>query len=253
MENSPYYLNSVGNALRVLDLLSTQKSMSITEIHKTLALGKTTVFRLLYTLECGGFVDRLPDTQYRLSSKFIRYGNIVLEQQDLIVTARPYLQELRDQTNQASHLVVLDTNDGLVTFIYKVQSKTALQSASTIGSRMAAYRCGTGKMLLSSLDEETLERILSNYRFEPYTQHTITTPDALRKELDRIRLQGYSEDREESELGLSCIAAPVYDRQGNMIAAISISGATAAIDTDKEKKLSLLRTAARRISEQLGR
>lgn len=252
MEDSQYYLNSVGNALRVMDLLSTQKSMSITEIHKTLSLGKTSVFRLLYTLESGGYVDRLPDAQYRLSSKFIRYGNLVLERQNFIVAARPYLRGLCDRTNQSSHLVVFDAADGFVTFLFKEASKTGLQSASTIGTRMEAYRCGTGKMLLSSLDDDTLEDVISKYHFQSYTANTIISPDALRRELKRIREQGYSEDCEESEVGLSCLAAPIYDREGGMVAAISISGATSAINTHKEQKLSLLREAARRISAQLG-
>jgi DNA-binding IclR family transcriptional regulator len=117
---------------------------------------------------------------------------------------------------------------------------------------MEAYRCGTGKMLLSSLDEETLSRLLSQYEFKRYTRKTITTADALRKELEKIRACGYAEDREESEIGLSCMAAPIYDTQGEMIAAVSISGGTSSMNVRKEEKLALLQESALHISNALG-
>ena len=249
---SPYYLNSVGNALRVLDELSGHEAMTAAEVGKALGIGKATTFRLLYTLEVCGWVEKHSDLRYSLSAKFIEYGSLVLGRKDLVSVARPVLDRLRDQTKLSSHLVVLDPEDGWITFLYKAASRTGLQSASTAGSRMVAYRCGTGKVLLAALDAVTLGHLAGSYSYQRFTENTILSAEALLRELQEVRRDGFAEDREESELGLTCLAMPIHDASGKTCAAISISGATPVVNTDREKRLQQLREAAREISQELG-
>ena len=111
---SPYFLNSVGNALRVLDELSGHEAMTAAEVGKALGIGKATTFRLLYTLEVCGWVEKHSDLRYSLSAKFIEYGSLVLGRKDLVSVARPVLDRLRDQTGLSSHLVVLNPEDGWI-------------------------------------------------------------------------------------------------------------------------------------------
>ena len=250
--DSPYYLNSVGNALRILDELSGHETMTTSEISRALGMGKASTFRLLYTLAVCGYVEKREDLRYSLSSKFIEYSSLLLSRKSLVTVACPFLDELRDRSGLSAHLVVLDQEDGWITFLYKAASRTGLQSASTIGSRMAAYRCATGKMLLSTLAEPKLTDLISRYAFEKFTAYTIASEADLRKELARVARNGWAEDLEESEIGLSCLAMPVRDAKGNICAAISISGATAVVCENRESELELLRETGGRISRELG-
>lgn len=251
MGKDKYLLSSVYNTLEILDLLSEHKELTLSEISKELNLGKASVFRMLYTLEKKQFIHKTPDAKYRLGLKFAHYGAKVLDRQNNIAVIRPFLEKLRDEYNETVHLSVLDT-DYNITVIDKAQSNFAIQMTSKIGGKLPGYCTAMGKVLLAGmLDDELREKIYS-FNLERKTDRTITDPNELIKELEKVRDQGYAEDQEESEVGLVCYAAPIKDFNGNVTAAISFSGPAQRMQQNKEKLISSIKKAAEEISKKIG-
>jgi DNA-binding IclR family transcriptional regulator len=251
MTSDTYILKSLQHALQILDLLSKNESMGITEICRILKQSKYSVFRILFTLEAAGYVIKTPEAKYRLSIKFAHYGNAVLERHDILTIARPFLKELSQFHNQASHCAILDHN-GRVTFLCRETPNSFFRLASNAGYQMDAYCCATGKMLLSQVPQEELEYFAHKYTYKQLTPSTLTTPQKLLDDIAAIRKRGYSMDLEESEIGLCCIAAPVFDIHNKCVAAISVSGASVYVLQNREAIISSLLDTSRKISRELG-
>ena len=147
-KDEKYLLSSVYNTLEVLDLLSRHDELGIAEISKALELNKSSVFRMLYTLEKKDFVYKTSDAKYRLSVKFAHYGSIVLDNLNVISIVKPYLKKLVEDHNETAHLGILD-DDINVIFIAKESSTSSIQMTSRIGKKMPFYATATGKILLS--------------------------------------------------------------------------------------------------------
>lgn len=251
MDNDKYLLSSVYNTLEVLDLLSQHKEMGVAEIAKALDMGKASVFRMLYTLEKKEYVHKTSNAKYMLGIKFAHYGSLVLERRNDISNIKPFLQKLRDKHNETTHLAILDDDYNII-FMDKEASNSTIQMTSRIGAKMPAYETGTGKVLLASKLDESLEREIQNFEIKKKTDYTITDKAALIEELKKIREQGYGEDQEESEIGLTCYAAPVKDITGNTVAAISISGPAARMRQNKEALINSVKETAAYISRAMG-
>ena len=251
MDGSQYLLSSLGNALEIMDLLSAHKELSLTEISGALKLGKASVYRMLYTLEAHGYVRKSASSLYSLSLKFVSYSSMILDRIDLIDAAAPFMRELRDRFNFSVHLATLST-DGKSIFIHKEKSLRAFQMSSQVGYTIDAYLTATGKILLAHLPGEELDKITARYSFAPVTENTIRSPEQLKEELRAIRENGYSMDREESEIGLTCIAAPVYNLRRKCVAAVSVSGGTQQLSGVKDDVLRELMASCAAISAALG-
>lgn len=230
-------LQSVDNALKIIDVLTSYHEMGISEISRMLKIGKSTAYRLISSLKARGFVEQnTSNEKYCLSLKFSYIGSIVLKRLDLTSISHQYLERLTETYNETTHLAVLDGIHSI--FIDKVNSpNVSIQMNSAVGSRMPAYCTGTGKLLLAYQSEEYVRKNLSNVNFEKYTYNTILDIDSLIEEFKKIRINGFSEDNEEKEIGLCCYAAPVKNNQGNIIAAVSISGPCARM---KEKRVDII-------------
>lgn len=250
-KDGKYLLSSVYNTLEVLDLLSQHDKLGIAEISKVLDLSKSSVFRMLYTLEKKDFVYKTKDAKYRLSIKFAHYGSIVLDNINIISIARPYLKKLVADHNETVHLGIL--NDDLnVTFIAKESSTSTIQMASRIGGKMPFHATATGKILLAySLDEE-LEKRIKNIILIKFTENTITDHSKFIKILNETKIKGYATDLEESEDGLTCYAVPIMDIRGDVVAGISISGPTVRMERNKEALLNSLKEVSNEVSKKLG-
>lgn len=251
IEKDKYLMSSVYNTLEVLDFLSHHEEMGVAEISKALNLGKASVFRMLYTLEKKDYVFKTSDAKYRLGIKFAHYGTIVLENLDIISLIKPYLEKLRDEHNETVHLGILD-DDLKVIFIAKESSTSTIQMASRVGSRMSFYATATGKVLISHKLDEEMEKKIRSCNLAKLTENTITDHDELIKLLKKIKEQGYGEDLEESEDGLTCYAVPIKDISGKVIAGISMSGPTARMEKNKKGLLSSLKETANEVSAAMG-
>ena len=251
MGEEKYLLSSVTNALKVMDLLAEKSPLGLAEISKELGFGKSSTFRLLYTLEEAGYVVKTEEIKYMLSRKFAYYGDKVAARNDHFSLARPALEALRDKFGEATHMSVLLPNLHLM-FVEKADANYNLQMRSVAGYDMPAYCSGSGKVLLAALLGTEKEKELKNIKFEKKTRTTIDNYDGLVAELQKIRNQGYGIDNEESELGLTCIAVPVLGADGDYQYAISISGATQRVRENQIEYLQALRETAEKISEIMG-
>ena len=246
-----YMLGSVSNALEVLDLLCGHEQLGTAEISKMLNISKASAFRLLSTLESKGYVIKNSDAKYLLGKKLAYMGEIVTSRQDNYALARPELLKLRDVINETVHMSVLLSNLNMM-FIEKVNTDRNLRMQSKIGFEQPAYSYASGKVLLSGILGTDREEELKHIKFRKLTGTTITSYDKLVKELNAIRIYGYGVDDEESEIGLTCFAVPIYNSEGKISCAISCSGATQRMRDNKEAYISALKETAAKITELMG-
>ena len=185
---------------------------------------KSSIQRLVKTLEEEGFLERVPAerTTFRLGLQMSVLGRAADPYNRLRAVARPALAKLVEKTGETAHLCVADQAQCL--YIMKLDAPNIMRMVTRPGLRLPLHCTAVGKVLLGGMDEEGVDRAIHERGLPRYTPNTITDRQQLSKELERIRRDGLAVDREEREIGLRCIAAPVLDGRGRVIAAVSISG-----------------------------
>jgi IclR family transcriptional regulator, KDG regulon repressor len=250
---SQYKVQVLSRSISILDILAaSDQDLSLNELSERLRLHKSTVHRLANVLEQHRLVDKNPQSgRYRLGLKLFELGNRAVAGLDIRERARPFLERLAFDANETVHLCVLDERE--VLYVDKVEPSRSVRMASSVGRRNPAHCTGVGKAMMACLDEAEVDEIIQRQGLRAFTKHTITSPVALKHELREICQRGYALDREENEEGVNCIAAPVRNYSGRVIAAISLSGPAFRIN---EKNLQVMITAvvntASALSEALG-
>jgi DNA-binding IclR family transcriptional regulator len=239
-------------ALRILDLLQESRSpISLHEISSQAGINKSTALRLLAHLEREKYFQRDEKGGYSLGPKLLRLGSDYNVQTPLREMAREALWDLWRVTKETVNLAVLDGLD--VVYIDSLESPHDFRLVSNTGTRAVIYRTALGKALLAFQPAEQRERLTKALRFQAFTPKTITTAAQMSRELKSIRQSGYAVDNEESVLGLRCIAAPILDRRGIAVAAISISGPASRITLPKTAALGeAVKDAAREVSVRVA-
>ncbi len=251
--HQPKLIQSVARAVQIMEHLGSHRAPdTLTHISRQIGLSKSTTYSLIATLESLGYVYQDQESgKYSLGLKLFELGQIVHANMDLRAIARPQLSALAAQYGETVHLAVL--SGGWVTYIEKVDSQHSIRIASQIGGRNPAYCTGVGKVLLAGLEEDKLDTILAEQEWKQFTAQTITDIQALKEHLQSIRAQGYALDQEEFESGLTCVAAPIVNHRGAVIAAVSLSGPSNRMDSDKLRPvIEDLQQTARRISAGFG-
>jgi len=253
-ESKPNYpIKVLNKTFSILEVLLQQGSpMNMTEISKKLGLYPSTTHRILDTLKHWGYVEQEPDNQkYQLGLKVLELGMAKLQQIDLVREATPYLKELVNQCNETAHLGVLEEGD--VLYLAKVESSQTIRMCSYVGKRAPLHCTALGKVLLAYLSTEERKKILGEKVLPRLTENTITDKRELEKELDKVKEQGFALDREENEKDVRCVAAPIRNYQGKVIAALSISSPAFRIDEKVQNNLkeALIETSTK-ISKRLG-
>jgi IclR family KDG regulon transcriptional repressor len=246
-------VKSVERAFAILERVSLAKrGAGITELASGLDMYKSTVHRVLSTLVRLGYVEQEESTgRYRLGYKLLELSSRLLDSLDVRREALPFLQEMADATNEVVHLVVLD--QGQAVYIEKVEGSETIRMHSRVGHRAPVHCTGVGKAILAYLPEEKVRDIVRQYGLKPHTPNTITSEETLMNELEQIRQRGYALDLEENERGIHCIAAPIWDHRGDVVAAVSISGPAMRMQPERLEKLSsYVRDIGLRISARLG-
>lgn len=246
-------VQSLERALKILEVLgNNQKGLGVTELAHEVDLHKSTVHRLLGTLVQRGFVEQDSDTErYKLGLKIIELSNKMLTNMEIRQEARPYLEQLMEYANEVVHLCVL--RQGEVVYIDKVECPSTIRMYSQIGRRGPVHCTGVGKAILAYLPEEEVVRILQEKGMPRKTANTITEIDAMLIHLEEIRTQGYSIDEVENELGIRCVAAPVWDHSGQVVASISIAGPESRVTKERVPELAIkLKETGLEISRRLG-
>lgn len=198
--------------------------MGVSEIAHALDLSTTTAHRLLQTLLIRKAVQQDPTSrQYSLALQMLLYGKAVLDQWDFIRSAHPMLGELSKSVRETVFMGVLD--DFELVYVDHVDSHDhLLRMTPQLGRRQPCHCTALGKVLLAHVTPAELDEFFTRRKLEQITENTITRSEVLREELHRVRQQGYAVDREEVEIGICCVAAPIWEMRGHALAAISVSG-----------------------------
>jgi len=253
-KNDDNIIQSVDRAVTILEALAENRNgCGITELSHSTGLHKSTIHRLLGTLMRRGYVEKDMETDnYKLGIRLLLLGSSILDRMDLRNIARPYIQELSNKTKEVVHIAILDGDEAV--YIDKVESLDhSIRMFSQVGKRAPLHCTAVGKVLLSALEDDEVDRILINKGMTRFTKSTITNIQQMKEELLKIRKQGYGFDEMEHEEGMRCVAAPIYDRKGKVIASISISGPIIYVTHFRMPELTdyILKTA-KEISYQLG-
>jgi DNA-binding IclR family transcriptional regulator len=238
---------AVERALAVLDALAEADELGTNELTRRTKINASTVSRLLATLVAGGLVERVAESgRYRLGLRLIELGYSVLDRLDLRSVARPHLEALVAETGETATLSAPAERDA-VTVDY-VQSRASVQSVAHVGRRSVAHATATGKVLLAFAAVELPEPPL-----ESFTPRTITDARALRREIERVRVQGFAEAAGEREDELNAIAAPVFEARGSLAAILGLQGPASRFDDAAMRgALPALLARATAISSALG-
>jgi DNA-binding IclR family transcriptional regulator len=246
-------LSSVKKALELLDHFSVDRpELSLAEISREVDAHKSSVFRVLTTLEAVGFLEK--DNQsgkYRLGLKILDLAGRVSGRSDIRQIAAPFMEELARETGEVVHLAVLDGSD--IVYLEKKGQGQILTVATRIGGRNPAYASSMGKILLADLPEEQIRTILGRGKLEKLTPNTITEIPRLMEELKRIREQGFALDNEETFPGIRCVGAPIRDAAGKVIAAVSVTVPVQRMNDERVRELwRLVTNTARMTSERVA-
>lgn len=246
-------VQSVERAFRLLELLgSADDFLPISDLARMSELSLGTTHRLLDTLVRLEYVERDPfSRRYTLGSKSLQLRGAVIGHMNLGMQAMPVMKALMQQVNETVHLAVL--NDGEIVYIDRIEGLHTQGMYTRIGKRAPAHCTALGKVLLAFQPEAAWREIVARRGLRAFTPHTITTVAALERELAKIRERQFAIDEQEVELGIRCVAAPVRDYSGSVVAAVSISGPTTRILPQRDPELTeAICWASRLISTKLG-
>lgn len=249
--------NSVKSVIKVLDLLehlgSSQRAVSVSDLARATGLNVSTAFRLLQTLMGRGYVEQeRANRGYQLGPRVFQMGTAYLQGSDLAAIARPHLEALRDAVGETAYLVIF--SQGEIVQLGKADGKQAVSATIRSMVREPAYCTATGKVLLSGLAADELDRYMERVRLQAFTPQTVTSKVQLRREIAKVRESGYALDNEEYVQNLCCVSVPVRDRDGGAsIAAISIAMPKMRFKrTFVPRWCELLREKAALVTQQLG-
>ena len=249
-----YTVKSLVKALNILEVLAEgeQSAYTLTQLSRHLHLHISTVHRLLVNLVRQGFLEEAPGSRgYQLSFKALRMGLQVLDRLDFLPLAEPLLRKLNQRTKETVHLAILQETQAIS--IERFGSPQPVGLDPRLGWAMALHCTGVGKTLLAFGSGNLLDRVARTSGFPRFTAQTITSLAKLKKELERIREQGYAVDQEEAVEGLRCVAGPLFDHTGRVIAAFSVVGPATRITPLRVPEIARLVCAtSRRISYRLG-
>ena len=216
-------LSSVAMAIKLLKAFSEDETeFGISALAKRLGVAKSTVHRLAATLLSEGLLEQDPVTgKYRLGIALFRLGTLVRRRLNVSNEARPYLFELREITNETVHLAILDGSETI--YVYDLESTQAVRLRSNLGVRKPAYCTAEGQAILAFKPAHVMEQVIAA-GLVARTPATITSPAKFREALAQVRQRGYALEDEESEAGLRCVAAPIRNDAGEVVAAIGVAG-----------------------------
>jgi DNA-binding IclR family transcriptional regulator len=209
---------SLARALQILASLG-EGDRSLDQLAAELDVHKTTVLRLLRTMEADRFVRRDQSHRYRLGSRLFALADAAREQHVVREVASPHLRQLNLKTGQTVHLAVWENGEAI--YIDKLDSVQSVRMYSRVGVPAALHCTAVGKLLLAAQPARQQEMLLATLDYHSYTRNTISGPEELRA--DVVRAQGWAADRAEHEAFINCIGAPITDHDGRVVGAVSIS------------------------------
>ncbi|WP_135304981.1 IclR family transcriptional regulator [Haloarcula amylovorans] len=251
MSSQENTITATRTSFRVLEALKRLDGAGVTAVATELDTAKSTVHNHLRTLEDEGYVTCEGGT-YRVSLRFLELGEYTRNRMDIYEKARPEVDSLAEETGEMANAAVEEHGEGV--YITRAEGTQAVSVDTYAGKRVKLHCTALGKTILAQLPERRVDAILETHGLPRRTENTITDADELKDELDEIRDRGYAYDREERLPGLRCVAAPIVADNGNLIAALSVSGPTTRIKGDRfhQEIPELLRSSANVIEINLA-
>ncbi len=249
-------LKSLIKGVNLLKLFTSGKDeWSTKEIVEGLGYHPSSVQRLITNLEAVGFLEKTRSTKegyyYGLGLQLFLLAKVASQNSILVRAARPWLEWLVEKTQETAHFCIIEDDECY--YLDKIDSPRSIRMVTHAGQRLPLYCTGVGKALMSGLSREEVERVAAERGLKPVTSNTITSLERLHDEMALIRREGLAYDNEEMEIGLRCLAAPILDNKGIVIAAISVSGPSQRF-TDERLPVfgAWVREAAAEVSRLLG-
>ncbi len=254
---SDYVIQTVVNALRLLEEFHSEDELGVTELSRRLKLHKNNVFRLLATLEQRDYIEQSPaNERYRIGARCLELGEAFCRSHSLLERARPILRDLARSVGETAHLALMTSFE--VVHIDAEVFPQPILTPSRLGQRLPAHCTALGKVLLGLAPEQTRQAydqtVVAGRDLRRRTPATIIDPMKFFEHIRTVAGQGFGLDVEECEDGLNCVAAPVYDRDGQVVAALSISGPAFRLGIDRclRSVAPEVTAAAARLSHDLG-
>jgi len=243
----------VGKVLRILEALDNSPTgLQLSHVAAQTGIHKSTAYRFLAHLEGAGYLFRDDGGAYIIGPRLAPLGAGVSFHVTLRKVSRPALQKVWRTTKETANLAVVEGHDAL--YLDVIESPHMFRMGSLLGMRRPLNCTALGKAMLAFLSRDQREEILSSLTFERFTSHTIPDANRLRRELAKIFRQGYALDDREADLGARCVAAPILDDTGKLLAALSVSGPITRITRAKIPSFAtMVKNAARDVSSRLNR
>jgi len=248
------FVSSVEKAFLIIDAFKKKDELSVTELSGTLGYYPSTVHRFLTTLEYFGYVEQNPDSgKYKLGLKLLELGQLVLNRIDLRQRVRPVLKELANRSGETANLAIFEDKIEEVVFIDQIESPRDIKMGLRVGRITQLHATALGKVIFAHLPNDKIKELLHKKEFLKLTENTTTDPEELYGQLNIVRQSGFAIDNEEAMEGAKCIAAPLRDYTGVVVAAISISAPASRItDENIDEKVELVKRSALEASLNLG-
>ncbi|NOD30357.1 helix-turn-helix domain-containing protein [Ruegeria atlantica] len=245
-------IKSLDRAMEVFEYLSEAQGKALTALSDEMGQSPATVYRILVTLEGRGLVEFDHDEQvWHIGPRAFVIGSRFLRRTSLVDRARPVMRKLMEATGETANLGV--EKEGMVLFLSQVETHASIRAFFPPGTLSPMHASGIGKALLAYMDEDRLDRLLAKTELRAFTDRSITSPAALKEDLAMVRAQGFSIDNEEKNMGMRCIAAPVFDINREAVAGISVSGPTSRVSEAEIARLSRpVIEAARQLTLAIG-
>jgi len=246
-------IKSIDKTLDLLEFLSAnEQETGITEISKKLHMGLSTVHRILTTLKSRGYViQNKQTTKYRLGIRLFELGYAVQNIKHLVEITKLHLRQLSQSTNETANLAILEGRE--VIYIAKNESSEVLTTNIKVGTRLPAHCTALGKVLLAFISDGEFDSLYkADEPLSTLTFNSISSLKGLKKDLKKVKEQGYAVDKEEYKIAVNCMAVPIFSRNGETIAALSITGPASRFTMDEMGKVKdRLMTISKEISNQL--
>lgn len=241
-------IQSLARGLKIMEMLAAStNTVSVTELADELGIDKSSASRLVQTLANHGYAEQdAQSRRYRLGPQVVRLSRSLLTRMPLRNEADPFLHNLVNRTGECAHLAILAQNQAL--YIDQVESPASLRVTTGVGTLAPLHCTALGKSLLAFGTDAAIPAEL-----QAFTPRTITDTETLRRHLEQVRQQGYAVDDEEYDIGVRCVAAPVFDYRGKTVGAIGVSGPAGRMTLDRMAEFAaVVEEVSRNLSDRLS-
>jgi DNA-binding IclR family transcriptional regulator len=249
--SSAYSVPAIHRTLDIIEAFITTRMMTVSEVNQQFKIPKSSAYAILQTLKARGYVHKDEQDRYSLTLKLFSLGSELIAGIDLRRSTYSLLKELAEKAQITAHIAVLEGTRAV--YIEKIEVMASVRLRTEVGRTLSLHSTGIGKALLAFRSEDEINRILAVMPLPALTPKTITDPAALKKELAKVRSQGYAVGSEENEITTRAVGAPIFGPDGRVIAAVNLGATTLQMKPKDVPRLgALVKEYAMKMSERLG-